>query len=50
MSIRLTEDRHDWLRRLAFDRRTTMQQIIDEALDQYRASPAARDSADRISA
>lgn len=37
LSIRLAEDRYEWLRRQAFDRRIPMQQIIDEALDRYRA-------------
>lgn len=40
MTIRLTLDRYEWLRRLSFDKRVPMQRIIDEALDLFRLTPA----------
>lgn len=47
LSIRLIDDRYEWLRRRAFDRRISMQQIIDEALDQYRAGDNLTDGTER---
>lgn len=50
LSIRLTAERYEWLRRQAFDRRVPMQQIVDEAIDRYRAGDETTVSAERISA
>jgi hypothetical protein len=41
LTIRLTQDRHDWLRERAFRHRVSMQQIIDEAVDLLRQTEAA---------
>jgi len=36
LTIRLTTERYEWLRTEAFQRRVSMQQIVDEALDAMR--------------
>ncbi len=47
MTIRLSRDRHDWLREQAFRRRVPMQQILDEAIDALRlAAPRAANDGD----
>lgn len=44
MTIRLSRERHDWLREQAFRRRVPMQRILDEAIDALRqATPRAAD-------
>lgn len=36
-TVRLTADRHEWLRRQSFDRRVSMRQVIEDAIDLARA-------------
>jgi hypothetical protein len=40
LTYRPSDDRYEWLRLAAFRQRRSMQSILDEALDQFRA-PAA---------
>ena len=39
MTVRLTAERYEWLRRQAYERHVRMQQIIDEAIDALRGAP-----------
>lgn len=36
-NVRLTEDRYDWLRRIAFDRGISQSDLIAELIDKERA-------------
>lgn len=40
MTIRLDPDRYEWLRTAAFERRTSRQRLIEDALDLLRHTPA----------
>lgn len=36
-TVRLTGDRHEWLRQQSFNRRVSMRQVIEDAIDLARA-------------
>lgn len=39
-TIRLDLERHEWVRRQAFEQRVSMQRIVEEAIDLLRCTPA----------
>lgn len=43
-TVRLSADRHEWVRRESFERRVPMRQVIEEAIDALRDQRATGDA------